>query len=221
MNAGLIQKPMNPRSSKNRIGTIGLLALTALTVRAQLVFDLPEVELMPNAADQTVLLTYMNHGSPVAVAGVEASVQVADGGPGAGGTIVGPVIQGVDVVSGTIWEGAGLIVTEDITEPQLVSVSGDLNSGTVSIPTGSGIAFLSVRFDTTGFFPGDGPWDLKLFGTLNGDSQYLDEFGGLVTFDPSSNGQLRIVRIVPEPASYAAMVACALLGWVLVRRPTG
>ena len=150
-------------------------ATVTVTVTAELglTIDVGDHLLQPNRPGQVIEIL-VEGGKPVQ--GVEFFLQVADGGPEApGGAIDGPAITDVDVLTGTIFAnnndgeaGHGSIipqfwqsgtVTDRDSDPDTVDAEGLL---------------AVVTIDTTGFYVDDvnHPWELKLTGTLMGDSDF-------------------------------------------------
>jgi hypothetical protein len=153
-----------------RLGLLSAgLAWIAIPLSAAVTIVLPEIILLPDQAGQSFAVYVENTGDPLAANGIGLNVQVADGGPAAGGTIRGPAITAVDLLTGTIFatnnngpSGIGSIT------PQ-VYVGGTLSSsGTVSLPNGrSKVA--TITLDTTGFSSGTFAITLR---TLNGPTKY-------------------------------------------------
>jgi hypothetical protein len=149
-----------------------------------------------------------------AVQGVEFFLQVADGGPEAGGSIDGPAITGVDIFTGTIFDGnntgeagAGSLV------PQFWQSGTTVESGTVSA---QGL-LATVTISTEGFFRTDPvyTWDLLMKGTLMGDST----FPGVDTV--VENGSITLKggsSVVPEPSTLTVWSLMGLTGALLVAR---
>jgi hypothetical protein len=138
-------------------------------------------------------------------------VQIGDGGVAASGYRgTGPLITEVDILTGTIFAGNNSGQT-DLTgglvplPAEIALVGTDTASGSV---TASGL-LATLTIDTTGYAAGS-TFDLKLKGTLNGDSSF-----GL---DPITitNGSIVLVP-VPEPASLMTLVLLAA-GFAMFRR---
>jgi len=99
--------------------------------------------------------------------GVNFNIQVADGGPEAGGSILGPKITRVDIVGGTlggltIFTGNNSGQTDTLVLPQVWESTTTTSSGTVT-PNGV-LGF--VEIDTTGFF-NSVMFDLIMSNTVN------------------------------------------------------
>ena len=182
--------------------------------QAQLIVDIGNANLAPDAPNQFVDIFVNNNGAAaVSVIGISVEVQVADGGPVVGGTIVGPSITEVDVITGTPFasnnNGPG---GSGNSGPQVFERGTLTFSGTVQLQPGqSNLA--RITFDTTGFHD-PMPWDLKLSGTVNGDSYYFDAAGNRL--DPSFVAGT--IRLVPEPLHHAALVSALLGGFAAFRR---
>ena len=122
------------------------------------------------------------------VQGADVEVQIADGGPAAGGKVSGPKITHVDVLTNTIFAknnngqaGVGSIV------PQVFEATTLTASGTVKA-----LGLLAtITVDTTGFTGGVFP--LLLTGTLNGNTDF--------TLIPAnvSNGTITLLPPPPPP----------------------
>ena len=189
--------------------TIGLLSVTlSAGVVSGATLDLGTIELQPNEAGQRVALPDVV-GLGEQVAGVNFSIQVADGGPEAGGSIVGPKITAVDIVgAGTIFHGnnngqsgGGSL------KPQIFEAVTTTSGGTTVEAHGT-LAF--VTFDTTGF--NSGMFDLLMSMTRNGPTELLDTRPANVL-----TVQDGMLLIVPEPSS-VALGLLALIGFLRFAR---
>jgi len=157
-----------------------------------------------------------NGGAPVQLLGVNLNVQVADGGPPAGGSTFGPTIANVSLFEpGMLFAannngagGSGSIV------PQVFEVGTLRQSGTLTLGTGN---FLlgRVYLDLTGFLAGQN-WNVTL-DTLNGASALLDASGQPLA-SALTIGQIFVVAAVPEPVATAAFAGAVLVGVCLWRR---
>ena len=183
--------------------------------RGQLSITVGNYDLLPNTSGQQIELFVQNLGNAaVNVAGLSLNVQVADSGPAPGlGSIPGPHITSVDIVTGTVFqlsnndsgqENAG-------SSPQFANWTTTTSSGTVSLGAGTTTELALVTLDTTGF-SNPASWHFYLGSTINGPTKYFNATAGDIL--PSIfDGFIS----VPEPN--AAVIVCGLLlGWVAVRR---
>lgn len=170
--------------------------------------------LLANTANQPIDISVI--GSETNVQGVEIDAMVADGGPLAGGTIVGPKINGDLLTPGAIFaiNNTGVVdgnssANPGIFGPQLLVIS-TTTTGT-SVVTDNGL-LVRLLIDTTGF--NIGTWTLRLdtspdngptfFGLQSGGSAPLQITPGSIT-------------IVPEPSSLV-LAAFAVVGLISVWR---
>lgn len=180
-----------------------VLAAVALSSMASAVAAAPIINvgnhiLQPDLAGQTVQI-FVSGGD--AVQGLNFNAQVADGGPGdAGGVIDGPNLTHADIITGTIFATNNSGEVNPGSLPQIAIRTTTTNSGTVAAE--GLLATLTV--DTTGFLVGT--WDLKLAGTLNGNTDFAGVPAAIV------NGT---ITIVPEPHALG-LAGLATLG--LMRR---
>lgn len=200
-----------PQSAFLRGHAVLLLALNLLLIpgaRATLSLNVGTRPLLPNTPNQTLEFQIFNDGLPVAVAGLIFNVQVADGGPMAGGAILGPRITGIDLLTGTIFSGNNAGQTSGAFVDQFRDARTTTAAGTVNVP--SGLSRLAqVTFDTTGF-AAPGSWALSIGNTLNGPSRY---FGADASSVPI-NIQDGTLEAVPEASTLwaaAGLAAFALL----------
>lgn len=186
-----------PSSTRSLLLIAGC-ALVPGPMQAALAIGLPELKLLPNLAGQSFDVFLENTGAPVWVTGIGFNIQVADGGPAAGGNISGPAITLVDILDGTAFgsnnnglSGGGSLV------PQVYERGTMTSSGLVSLPNGwSKVA--TVTLDTTGF--GSGTFGLKL-NTVNGPTRYTTSSGDL--YPALIEGS---VALVPLPSISAIAV---------------
>jgi len=162
-------------------------------------------ELLPNTPSQTVRL-FVSGGD--AVQGLNFNLQVADGGPEVpGGSIDGPAITDVDILTATIFDGNNTGAQDVLQDlgldyPQAAVYTTTTLSGTVAA---DGL-LATVTIDTTGFYYGT--WDLRMEDTFNGPTDFAGI--GATVLDGSITIQGGVG--VPEPAS----VALLLLGGALL-----
>jgi hypothetical protein len=178
----------------------------------QIVVDLPNVNVLPDTAGQSFDVFIQNSGAArTDVTGIAFQIQTTDGGPSSGGSIVGPSISFVDVITGPVFSGnnsgnefnAG--VTSQIFYQQTDTVDSGGSTTFVSIPTGVS-KLATVTISTSGLFTGTYTMTLN---TLNGSTKF---FTGSGDFGPTQGLQLGdgTISIVPEPNA-AAMVGGLLL----------
>lgn len=176
---------------------IVLAAIAAPLAHAQPSISVGSHDLLANTANQTIEV-FVTGGD--AIEGLNLHVQVDDGS-----NTNGPVIQGVDAITGTIFDSKTLFGQDDVSpEPQLFSAiviasdDADINANGL---------LATITLDTTGLFAGT--YDLKLAGTRNGDTNLGLEIGGTETIEPAiTNGQ---ITVVPEPTSAPLLAAGGLV----------
>ncbi len=189
-----------------------ILGLTGSSAGAALFIDVGSPTLLPGAPGQEVAIRISNDGPPVDLGGFELLIQVADGGPGAGGSIVGPRIDGVDLLTGTPFEGHALGGQFPALDNSPQRQFWNVVSLSATLGTGSDLLLATVSFDSTGLSPGT--WDLSLSGFEGANTRLLDRQG--TALDVSiANGTL---TVVPEPAASAAIAGCLLVGGVFLHR---
>lgn len=126
--------------------------------------------LEPNTPGQTISL-YVTGGWPVQ--GLNFNLQIADGGPAAGGVISGPAITAVDLLTGTIFAADNTGMRLDAPDPagddpvpQHTYRGTSTAAGTVAA---DGLLAM-VTIDTTGFERG--AWSLTISDTVNGATDF-------------------------------------------------
>ena len=182
--------------------TVGALcAGLSATAVAEVTLFIPDVLLQPDTANQSVSVYADNEGALLWLLGINLEVEVGDGGPDAGGEIVGPSIESVDVTgNGALFEsnnngkgGAGSIVPQVYEAGTLVQPG----AGYVALP--SGVSKIGViTFSTLGLQSTSGSnWDLS-FSSANGVSALIDTNAAAI------DGNLRVgkLALVPEPGNY-------------------
>ncbi|MBX3744967.1 MAG: hypothetical protein KF833_06620 [Verrucomicrobiae bacterium] len=178
--------------------------LAAVSCPAAVLITVGDISLLPGLSGQQVEIRIDHDGPPIEVGGLEFAIQVADGGPAAGGVVSGPVVQAVDLLTGTMFEGksfGGQFPSIDNTGQQQF---WNVLSLTAELPSGSGQRLARVTFDTTGF--AEGTWTLSLAGMPFAQTRLLDRGGNPIDVT-IQNGTL---AVVPEPA------ACAWIGGLLL-----
>ncbi len=196
---------------------MGGLVVACATLQAQIVITVPDATLARDTADQSVAITIENDGSSIQLLGLDLNVQVADGGPGAGGTVAGPAITSVDILSpGLLFasnnnglSGAGSIV------PQVYEIGTLTRSGTtLTLPPGASLV-ARATFDTTGFTTPAENWSWTL-NTVNGPTQVIDPNGNPIPVT-LSDGHLTLAA-APETWCYAVVAALGGLSFGIVRQ---
>ncbi len=201
-----------------RFARISLIALILgwTSTQATVLVDLPDLNLLPNTAGQTFDLFVSNDGANVDVTGIQLNLQIADGGPEAGGSTDAPSLTSVDIFGGTIFENNNNGLTGGIAVDQIFAGGTLTSSGTVAIPNGSS-KLASVTFDTTGF--SSGSYSYTVENTLNGSMKYTT--GGADLF-PSFGGGTLTVSPVPEPSAvFGGLASVAFVGVRFWRRQKG
>lgn len=189
------------------LGKLAAWCLPACVVplSAQIVIDLPEVELQAGSPAQDFAIFVSNSGGPFAVTGFSLNLQIADGGPAAGGSVSAPSIFNIDIFSGALFQfnnngesGSGSIV------PQIFERGTLASSGTVTIPGGS-TKLATVTVNTEGFTAGS-TFRMTL-DTLNGPAKFTTSIGDF--FPTLGEGEIQLTA-VPEPAEAALMTGLLL-----------
>jgi hypothetical protein len=189
----------------------GALMIMGASASAALLIDFGDQTLLPNTPGQSVAITISNDGAPVPLGAFELFIQVADGGPEwAAGSIPGPRIEAVNLLTGTPFEsnnlGGQFGSLDNLPQRQFWGVVGS-----PTLPTGSDQLLATVTFDTTGFDAGT--WDVFLTGSPLPTSRLLNPQS-----DPYAvtimNGTL---TVVPEPSATATAIGCLLLSGLLAR----
>ena len=179
------------------------LAWCAGVAQANPIITVGDHPLLPNMANQQVLV-YVGGGT--AVQGVEVECQIADGGPLGNGSITGPAITNLDVITGTIFANNNV---GSFGTPNGVLIPQEAKRGTTAAAdyvVASGL-LATVTIDTTGFFTVGQTWELRLKNTLDGDTVFGD-IAPIIT-----NGTISIATAVPEPGTLALAVAGAGMLW--------
>jgi hypothetical protein len=197
--------------------------------------------LLPNTAHQAIQIFIQSDAT--GVTGADVTAIIGDGGPAAGGSIVGPTFSGVsnfggpaqfpptiansaggDMISGTPFASntSGQLDFGSVTGSGVLLIDTSTNSGSVSY-SGTTL-FVTLYVDTTGITSG-GPWDLT-FGAGSGftvGEQAIGNFGpdsdlGAIPFDEIINGHIGGLD-VPEPSTLLlTMVSLAVIGAALLAR---
>ncbi|HOX01161.1 MAG TPA: hypothetical protein P5555_19625 [Candidatus Paceibacterota bacterium] len=219
----------------NVMGSIvGMLAIAMLVgvtgARAQLFLEVGDHSLLPNTANQTISLYLQNPtDSPIAISGLDISIQVADSGPaseGGEGYIDGPNITGLDIITGTLFgavANTGNNVWLSDTDPENVPIPPQFAFGNTAAaaspyyfsfqPTtieNPPVLLAIVTIDTTGF-TSSASWDLYLKdpSPANGWTTYIT---GAAQTDLVLMNIVDGTIAVPEPQAGLVLASLLLLG---------
>ena len=215
--------------------TLAALALlpTASPTRAAII-TVGDFILEP-APNQQIPIYVIPEPGDLPAAGVSMNVQIADGGPAVGGSVIGPAIQyvqlakdlddplyavfGTDAFGRTIFDavpnhghfGAGPVPGDS--HPQVYVVNTARRNRGDDVPANGLLAIITL--DASGLdWRQDGPWDLRIGHTLNGPTK-LDDNTPEVNPIPLTiiDGTI----MCPEPTTLAllavAAVASLTYGW--------
>jgi hypothetical protein len=162
--------------------------------------------LLPDKSGQIVPIRVEDGGI---VRGVNFRVMVADGGPEVGGIIDGPVIEQVELETGTIFDSRHL--GQHPLGPSFLQVAtwGIMADG-AGVEAQGILAFLTI--DTSGWTSGS--WDLKLENPFGDPTELvplpLAIENGTITIDGDAD--------IPEPATGILVSALAVLNLTSRRR---
>jgi hypothetical protein len=145
-------------------------------------------ELLPDTPNQLVPI-FVTGGD--AVQGLNLYAQIADGGPAAGGTILGPAVTDADVLTGTIFELNNTGVQDPGSVAQLIARTVTTDTG--SVPATGLLATLKIS--TVGFT--SGTWALNLGNTRSGPTDFT-----IVPITITDGS----IKIVPEPVMIAPLI---------------
>ncbi len=170
-----------------------------------------------NRPSQHVTLFLENHDDrPVAVGGFDLALEIADGGPDGGGRVKGPVITGVNLLDGTLFDGH---VARPVRDPastgqqQYWMLTLPVLGIAPSLPARSRVPLAVLEIDTTGLFAG--VFALNLAGTGLGDSSAVDAFGVRIVDFEVRGGALRLASRVAEGAPGVGLIAGLAALWIL------
>jgi hypothetical protein len=196
--------------SRRPIHLVAVAALAACVVLlgarpapGEIYIRVDNVKLLPDTPGQTVPVLLTTDAAD-RVAGCNFNVEIGGAGPDFGG-VDGPRITGVDLVTGTIFDGNNRGQTNINSLGQLAMYSIVTEGGTV--PAGGLLATLTI--DTTGFTTPGTTWTLALGQTNNGPTNFAP--------DPAIITDCSIM-LVPEPAA-AALLGLGGLAMLIRRRP--
>ena len=181
---------------------IGLLG-PAVCSLATPAIDVGTHVLHPDTANQTIQLFITDALADTQAQGLNLRVQIADGGFEAGGSILGPMINQVDILTGTIFDANNTGQIDNLSLPQIFVQTTTTATGTV----GADGLLATFNFDTTGIM--SGTYAFMLADTLDGSTN----LGGLSV--DITNGWIQVHN--PEPTTLAILLAgSAFAVW---RRP--
>lgn len=169
--------------------------------------------LLPNTANQQIqlfvtggdLITHESFWFQIGNGGIHGPSQVTNG----------PSITGVDLETGTIFDGyAQGHILHGLFDPQLWEADHGVWMDFQAVPAEGLIATLTVS--TVGW--DSGTWDFNIFDTLKSGAQYVS--GPDASFFAGSDGS---IVIVPEPSAFVliAIGFAGLLFLVAGQRPRG
>ncbi len=188
-----------------------ILAYAALIGMAKMAAATPiivvgEHELLPNTPNQPIEIMVSGGDE---VQGLNFRIQVADGGthPDAGGSLDGPTISNVDLLSGTIFGSNNTGQNDLLRLPQVWVQS--TTSAINTVPANGLLA--TVLIDTTGYTEGE--FELHVRDTLDNAT----DFGGVPA--DITDGMLRIA--VPEPSAFGVLLTGVGLLCTSLRRRVG
>jgi len=175
-----------------------LLLLMGLSAQAATI-DVGDHDLLAGRVSQKVEI-YVSGGE--AVQALNFRIQVADGGPEVpGGSVDGPAITALDIITGTIFENNhNPVVVEDEfggPYPQWEGRTVTTSSDTVSA---NGL-LATVTLDTTGFSVGES-WELAISMTANGTGTNISGAEGLIPLGITDG----TINLVPEPAVFVQLL---------------
>jgi hypothetical protein len=199
---------------KKVIGFLVVMLLTAgPAMAAEIVVG--NYDLLPNTPGQEIEIYVTAAPTDPLIGAANFNVQIADGGPEAGGAIDGPTITAVSLVRpGTIFgdiindghSGSGSVV------PQVYVEQTATGSGQGPIAADGQLAVVTI--DTTGFT--SGVFDFMLGDTLNGDTDLRDDTPGVNPIPLTiTNGT---ITIIPEPSTIVMLLGLLAAAAVYMRK---
>jgi len=202
-----VQKEMRMRLK------VGLMMVTLLTLASAAKADMSIVvgdhQLLANTPGQ-VIQVFLVADAPDIAQGLTYIGQLGDGGPGAGGSDVTPLIEADATSPGMLFEPNHNAPADTSAPPSYAQLGFATQAGNVNIPVGSTLLG-TLTIDTTGFGPGY-TTTLSMGATQGGDTTLV----GSETPLTITNGS---ITIVPEPSSIVlGMFAVAGFGAVAIRR---
>lgn len=200
--AAFVSRWLPCRQARQSAWLLTVVSVSTIAVNAQLVIEVGD-RTIDAAASQTIDIMVENPtANPVLIAGLNFNLQLGSGGP---------VIQDVDLITGTLFASNNQGQVENVTEPDrwastVVTLPA---TPTVSLGAFSSAKVATILIDGTGFAAG-GPWALNLNDTFNGSTRYIDSapdaLPNIITTITDGT-----ISVVPEPSSSMA-VAGLLLG---------
>ncbi len=187
-----------------------LTVVVAPAAWAEIIINVGRHQLLADTVAQEIEL-FVQATEGEQVQGLNLNVQIADGGPDAGGQETGPLITDIDIVTGTIFGANFTEVVNPEAQANLNFKQFEIRTTT----TGQGRVFANgllatLTIDTTGFF--EGSFALRLSDTLNGATDFA---GVAVTV---TDGTIDVGAPIPEPTSWAILLAGTLIGLTRRRR---
>jgi hypothetical protein len=182
--------------------------------QAQLVLDVGNFNLLRDTAEQPVSVYVRNDGAlPVELSALDFAVQIADGGPDAGGAIPGPAISAVTLTLDTVFSDNNSGDSDHPANTSQLQFWSTTESGSTPLPSLlPGLnKIAAIVLDTTGFQ--SGVWTLSVSGNSLGNTVLYDAFGSPL---PVTINAGTISVAVPETPS--AQVATVLLASFAVWR---
>ena len=164
-------------------GSLGYYSITGMVPSKE--DDWPEISagwhiLLPDTPNQIVRVAVAD---PFSVSGLRFHVQIADGGPDAGGSVEGPSFQAVDLIgepnAPTIFAENHTGQQNVVSLPQVQAWQISTDGGIVSAPG----LLATLIVDTTGFWKDPAvthSWPLQLADTWTGSTHFVREDGSLL-----------------------------------------
>ena len=201
---------------KATLSSLAIFALVASPSWASLTIVVGDHELQADQANQPIEV-FVSGGDPVQ--GLNCRVQVADGGPEAGGSANGPRIQDLDILSGTIFQGNNT-GTGDVDGPHPDAWPlGEIRSTiTVSGTVAAQGLLATITMDTTGFYLGT--WPLILSDTRDGPTDFPGLPAPAITDGTITIRGEQPPPIIPEPSTFV-LVSLGGVGLARWRRRAG
>lgn len=202
------------------LGAVTILAGSVGWAQVHFTFDLPDINLLPNQANQRVDLTVVNDTSPTAnnlVGGVNVALSVWNGAS------PGPdIISGISFKDSAFYPSPGLNGTSGAPEYEVTQVpmsyiySSHTTTSGKAIFSPGGEVVLTLIFDTTGLYSGTFAFTPNVANGVTADFELLDGPEG----DPQPFDMTLLpgTITVPEPTTYAAVSGVALLAFANYRR---